>query len=254
MNKFKRKNEINWAPTPRYILRRYLLQKILQGIEARDFAEVGPASGDISERLLAAGLKGTAVEISEKAYKLLAQKFNGTAEINLIHGDFFDLEGRFDLVLALEVLEHLSDDQGALRKFHSLLRPQGTLILSVPAHKRKWGPCDVLSGHLRRYERAEMVEKLTQAGFGNIQVWCYGFPLTNALKPFIELGAGIALWMDQRSRAERTRGSGHSRVATGLKFFMKDSLFKPACYLQEFFLGTDLGVDFLVKAAKKNNH
>jgi SAM-dependent methyltransferase len=252
MSKAKSKNEINWAPTPRYILRRYLLQKLLQEIEARDFVEVGPASGDILERLLTKGLQGTAVEISAKAYKLLEQKFNHTAKINLIHGDFLDLEGQFDLVLALEVLEHLSDDDAALRKFHNLLRPEGTLLLSVPAHKRKWGPCDVLSGHLRRYEKEAMVEKLTRAGFGNTQVWCYGFPLINVLKPFIELGAGVALWMDQRSRAERTKASGHSRVATGLKFLMKDRLFKPACYLQELFLDTDLGVGYLVRAEKEN--
>jgi len=251
MSKAKRKDNIHWAPTPRYIMRRYLVQKLLRGIKAREFLEVGSASGDILERLLTNGLKGTAVEISEKAYELLAQKFNDTARINLIHGDFFDLERQFDLVLALEVLEHLGDDRGALRKFHSLLRPQGTLLLSVPAHKRKWGPCDVLSGHLRRYERQEMVEKLEAAGFGNIQVWCYGFPLMNAMKPFIELGAGLALWMDRRSPGERTRGSGHSRVATGLRFLMKDSLFKPACLLQERFLNTDLGADFLVKAGKK---
>jgi len=251
MSKAKRKNEIYWAPTPRYILRRYLVEKLLQGIKARDFAEVGPASGDILERLLTNGLKGTAVEISEKAYESLAQKFDDKAEIKLIHGDFFDLEGQYDLVLALEVLEHLSDDREGLRKFYSLLRPEGTLLLSVPAHKRKWGPCDVLSGHLRRYEREEMVEKLTGAGFKSIQVWCYGFPLMNALKPFIELGSAIALWMDQRSLAERTEASGHSRVARGLKFLMKDSLFKPACLLQELFLNTDLGVDYLVKAGRK---
>lgn len=253
-DKNNKEREFRWAPTPKYILRRYLVEKLLKEIEARDFLEVGPASGDILERLLTSGIKGTAVEISEKAHRHLAQKFNEAAEIKLIHGDFFDLVGQFDLVLAFEVLEHLGDDRAGLRKLHGLLRPQGTLLLSVPAHKRKWGPCDVLSGHLRRYDKVEMVEKLAGTGFQSIQVWCYGFPLMNVLKPFIELGSAVALWIDQRSLAERTKASGLSRVAGGLKFLMKDSLFKPACLLQEPFLNTDLGVDYLVKARKYMNH
>ena len=71
----------------------------------------------------------------------------------------------FDLVCALDVLEHLTDDAGALRAWRSLLTPTGSLLLSVPAFTFWWGRQDVLAHHQRRYRRRELISKLLAAGF-----------------------------------------------------------------------------------------
>jgi SAM-dependent methyltransferase len=74
-------------------------------------------------------------------------------------------DGTFDLVCALDVLEHLADDATALTAWHRLLKPHGRLLLTVPALPILWGRQDVLSGHRRRYRRAELARRVTAAGF-----------------------------------------------------------------------------------------
>ncbi|MHC5065028.1 MAG: class I SAM-dependent methyltransferase [Planctomycetota bacterium] len=71
----------------------------------------------------------------------------------------------FDLLCALDVLEHLEDDRRALREWRQLLRPTGQMMLSVPALPILWGRQDLLSGHYRRYRRGELRDKLENAGF-----------------------------------------------------------------------------------------
>jgi SAM-dependent methyltransferase len=75
------------------------------------------------------------------------------------------LDESVDLVSALDVIEHLDDDLGALRECRRVLKPSGWLLLSVPALRLLWGRQDVLSEHRRRYRRRELRDRLTAAGF-----------------------------------------------------------------------------------------
>ena len=59
----------------------------------------------------------------------------------------------FDSVVCLNVLEHVKDDEQALRSFHRLLRPGGHLILLVPAFPALFGTLDLNGPHFRRYTR-----------------------------------------------------------------------------------------------------
>ena len=71
----------------------------------------------------------------------------------------------FDLVAALDCLEHVEDDGAALREFLRVLRPGGTLLLTVPAFPALWGNVDDLGHHFRRYRKRELVERVASAGF-----------------------------------------------------------------------------------------
>jgi glycosyltransferase involved in cell wall biosynthesis len=71
----------------------------------------------------------------------------------------------FDTVMCINVLEHTSDDVAALRRAHKLLVPGGRIVVFVPAGHDLYGALDRGVGHQRRYDRAELVEKLQQAGF-----------------------------------------------------------------------------------------
>ena len=74
-------------------------------------------------------------------------------------------DGSFDVVLALDVLEHLQDDAGALREWWRVLVPGGHVVLFVPAYEFLWSGEDYVSRHARRYARASLAERLKEAGF-----------------------------------------------------------------------------------------
>jgi glycosyltransferase involved in cell wall biosynthesis len=70
-----------------------------------------------------------------------------------------------DTILCLNVLEHIEDDEAALKGFAALLAPGGRVVLIIPALKRLYGEIDKAIGHYRRYQKGEIEEKLRRAGF-----------------------------------------------------------------------------------------
>ena len=74
-------------------------------------------------------------------------------------------DDRFDLVTALDVIEHIDDDAAALAEVVRVLRPGGTFLATVPAHPWMWGRQDEISHHFRRYRRPELADRLAGAGF-----------------------------------------------------------------------------------------
>jgi 2-polyprenyl-3-methyl-5-hydroxy-6-metoxy-1,4-benzoquinol methylase len=72
---------------------------------------------------------------------------------------------RFDTVTCINVLEHTTDDVGALRRAHALLQPGGRVVVFVPADASLFGALDDGIGHRRRYEKQELIDKLHAAGF-----------------------------------------------------------------------------------------
>jgi len=79
----------------------------------------------------------------------------------------------FDYIFALDVLEHVEDDKSALSILYSLLKPDGKLILTVPAHMSLWSYNDELNHHFRRYEKQELTDKVISAGFRIIKCSYY---------------------------------------------------------------------------------
>ncbi len=70
----------------------------------------------------------------------------------------------FDVIMALDLIEHLDDDQAALREVARLLRPGGAVIIFTPAFNFLWGLQDEVSHHRRRYTAGELRRKLDRAG------------------------------------------------------------------------------------------
>ncbi len=70
----------------------------------------------------------------------------------------------FDLILALDAIEHVADDDAALGELLRICRPGGAILLTVPAFPLLWGSVDDAGHHFRRYTRAELLGKLARAG------------------------------------------------------------------------------------------
>ena len=74
-------------------------------------------------------------------------------------------EGSFDLVTALDALEHMPDDGAVLAELHRVCRPDGMLLVTVPAFPFLWGNIDEAGHHHRRYRRGELLARVGRAGF-----------------------------------------------------------------------------------------
>lgn len=79
---------------------------------------------------------------------------------------------KFDLVTALDVLEHLDDDIAGLREMRRVLKPGGRAFVFVPAWQFLWGVQDDVSHHRRRYTLPELRRAMCAAGF-NIETATY---------------------------------------------------------------------------------
>lgn len=69
-------------------------------------------------------------------------------------------EERFDTVLYIDVLEHISDDRSETACAAAHLRPGGTLVVLAPAHQWLYSPFDKAVGHFRRYTRRSLASAI----------------------------------------------------------------------------------------------
>lgn len=152
--------------------------------------EVGPGSG-VNVPVLAP--HGRLVVLDASPVSLADCATHGARA--LVRGDAVRLPfagESFELVCLFDVLEHLADDEAALAEVRRVLRPGGTLLLSVPALPLLWGRQDVLSEHHRRYLRGPLSALLSRAGFQVAHLTYFNtllFPLVLgvrlALRPFL---------------------------------------------------------------------
>jgi len=65
-------------------------------------------------------------------------------------------DGHYDLIAALDVIEHIDDDQAAVAAIAGKLKPGGKFVMTVPAHQWMWSAHDVVNHHKRRYSKAAL--------------------------------------------------------------------------------------------------
>lgn len=92
----------------------------------------------------------------EEALALLRARFRPDQVLRLA-GDRVTLpDASLDYVTALDVLEHALDDRRVVGELHRLLKPGGTVVVTVPASMALWSDWDVALHHHRRYSRAQL--------------------------------------------------------------------------------------------------
>lgn len=133
---------------------------------ARNFLEVGCGTAFVLSGMRRAfpNLQLSGSEIFTQGLSFAQERLPG---VNLFQMDATQIpfENEFDVAGAFDVIEHITDDQAALRGLHQAVKPGGGVIITVPQHMFLWSVIDDFSKHKRRYERAELREKLQAAGF-----------------------------------------------------------------------------------------
>ena len=94
-------------------------------------------------------------------------------------------ERQFDLVILLDVLEHVDDHLLVLKSIDKILKPGGRVVITVPAFQFLWSEHDNRHHHKRRYTKRELTQTLLESGLKPMQVTYYNtflFPLISAVR------------------------------------------------------------------------
>ena len=141
------------------------IEKICRGVTDRRprILDVGCGTG---ANLLMLSQYGEAegVDVSEDA--LAFCRARGLDRVRLGAAEELPYEdGTFDLVTALDVVEHMDNDLAGLKEMRRVLRPGGRVLLFVPTFMFLWGLQDDVSHHRRRYRLSQLRRVLEEAGF-----------------------------------------------------------------------------------------
>jgi len=126
--------------------------------------EIGSGIGNISRHFIENGEEICLSDIRDHYIKSLKSKYpkNEVLKIDLVDPDFdvkhSKLFESFELIFALNVIEHIQDDKKALINLNKLLKPNGFLYILVPAHQFLYNNFDKTLFHYRRYNKRKLID------------------------------------------------------------------------------------------------
>lgn len=163
-----------------FVTRRKLLSQIIRELRVPPEAailDLGTSTGTNLRMLKDLDYRqAIGLDKSAEAIRYCAEKGLGTVE----QGDVCDLpfeDGRFALVLATDIIEHVDDDVRALSEIRRVLAPGGTVVITVPAFESLWGVQDDVSRHKRRYRKRQLEARIRAAGLAGLEVFYFNYLL-----------------------------------------------------------------------------
>jgi SAM-dependent methyltransferase len=139
-----------------------MMDRLLPG-RSLNLLDVGCGAGNMIHHLGRYGqVKG--VEIDPRPVAVARERGYDVEQGDACQGLAYN-EASFDVVTALDVIEHNQDDLSILREMHRVLAPGGHAIITVPAFMWLWSHNDDINAHVRRYTAEELRRKLLAAGF-----------------------------------------------------------------------------------------
>jgi glycosyltransferase involved in cell wall biosynthesis len=158
----------NLSGTPQYIS---WISQVVRPFLGDSVLEAGAGIGNLSGRLMARRLRYVAAEVDPLHLHALRNRFLRTPNVAVravnpeSTADFRELGEQFDTVLCLNVLEYVDDLDKTVRNLHSVVAPNGKLVILVPQGPALYGSLDRAMGHRRRFRSDELRAVLESAGF-----------------------------------------------------------------------------------------
>ena len=170
-----------------FVARRAILTRLLGDLPLPPRArvlEAGCGVGGNLEMLRRFG-EVEAMEPDAESRAYVAERYGLTPSDGRLPDGLPYAPASFDLVCALDVVEHVDDDRAALAALAGLLKPGGHLVITVPAYRWMWSRHDELHHHQRRYTRGEVAALLRAAELTPVKLSYFNtllFPLAATLR------------------------------------------------------------------------
>ncbi len=229
-------------PTPTHYQRNRLFKKLFKmypNLKSQYFIDICGV-GEILTFLDNFEMKGEGIDLSKTCVEIASKRTSN--RISVSQRDFMKVTNKdYELVLLIDILEHIKDDGEFLRKANSLLSNDNYLLVNVPAKMKLFDLTDKYWGHYRRYDKDVMINLLEENKFEIIEFWSYGIPFIKkiccSLKEVKESNAG-------------TLKSG-SETYSMMKYIAP--IIKPFYWLlniQNLFRNMNLGSQYLILSIK----
>lgn len=150
------------------------------------------------------------VDISSPALDVLRARGGRVTQAEVTSLPFAD--GAFDLVCALDIIEHVEDEHGALSEITRVARPGGTVLISTPLHPSRWTAFDHFVGHKRRYEPPRLMERLAEQRLSVEQSAVFG------MQPRSSLLLDVGMWWLTHDRERAMWWYNRAFMPIGLRF------------------------------------
>jgi SAM-dependent methyltransferase len=140
-----------------------------------EILEIGCASGGNFEMLSHYG-NVYAVEMNDSAIKRAKSReiAQDVSKATLPEDRTFDGK-TFDLIVLLDVLEHIDQDLETLKSLHDSLKDDGVILVTVPAFPSLWSEHDVALHHKRRYTKKTLAKVIKDSGYNKRKLTYYNF-------------------------------------------------------------------------------
>ncbi len=159
-----------WFATRTWAIEKWLLQ--LPAHRDLDILDVGCGAGNMIHHLSHYG-RVRGIEVDARPVKIAQARGYDVRQGDATRRIPFD-DATFDLVTALDVIEHVEDDRAILREACRVLKPAGHLLITTPAFQWLWSYNDELNAHKRRYAAQDLNVRMTEVGL-HIRRTSYNF-------------------------------------------------------------------------------
>jgi len=151
-----------------FVARRKIIQKAINNLDLPRNIRILDAGCGNGDNLSLLSTFGDLVAFEKNEYALKTAKSKKIGEI--YKAELPDklpntVKTNFDLIVLLDVLEHIDDDSKSLTTVRKLMNNKGIILITVPAFQWLWSEHDVIHHHKRRYSKSELREKLDSSGF-----------------------------------------------------------------------------------------
>ena len=169
---------------PRHYYREGLIIKGLkEALPSGKIVDVGCGTGSLVMKLAASGYNVIGIDVSDGCINITKSRIKnaGLSDVATVgKGSAYKIsipDCSVDAVIAGEVLEHLKDDASAVQEFSRVIKPGGICLITVPANPGLWDAWDEAAGHIRRYNKEDLVKLFEQHKFRVESVRYWGFPV-----------------------------------------------------------------------------
>jgi SAM-dependent methyltransferase len=219
---------------------RWMFKTVSKGMKG-EILEIGSGTGNISDYFVENGFALSVSDMRLEYCGFLQNKYYGKVnfrkvyQIDIVDPEFDqkqrELFGMFDSVFALNIIEHVKDDDLAVKNCLKLLKEGGKLVILVPAFMALFNGFDEGLGHYRRYTRKNLELLFRQNGLQELKSRYFNF-------------AGVlGWWLSGNILKKKTIPAGQMKIYNSLvRLFM----------VIDFFTRSFVGLSVIATGKKKN--